>query len=244
MTPEDILEFRNSLDQIKSDVGETKNDVKAIKANKISYKTELQSVRKDVQNPKTTVTKMKREIDKLKNAERVNNLLFFGLEDSETRNENFQEYILEIIRSIINDFPAAELMSTKHLGETIGSRPVLVTFKQNKWKRLLFKNTNRLRERKIFIANDLTREQRAEKKLLVELMPSLRNKMLHPKLRDDGIVINGTLYSREQLLEGFLQVPDDGEAMQIDGPSLKEGAKGRHRKTFQTFSQTPQEEPG
>ena len=79
----------------------------------------------------------------------------------------------------------------------------------------MFQHAADLRKKRIFISNDLTREEQAEKQTLSKFVPKLCRLNLKPDLRGTKILINGNLYDREYL-ERYIE-----ENLKTDSNSLK-----------------------
>ena len=97
------------------------------------------------------------------------------------------------------EFKPEFLLSTKRLGQTVGSRPVLAKLINYNWKQKLLRSSQNLAADMIFFANDLSPEQLKTKKYLKELLPKLAAKGIIGKLRDYGILIGEKLLDKSQV---------------------------------------------
>lgn len=82
----------------------------------------------------------------------------FGVE--ETENEDLLNKVISVFTSAEIDIKNEDINSVKRLGVNKNSRPILIIFKEVHPKILIFKNVVKFRESKIFVANDLPKEQR------------------------------------------------------------------------------------
>lgn len=69
-----------------------------------------------------------------------------------------------------------DICSIKRLGINPGSRPLLIAFKEVLFKSLVFKNVTKFKDRKIFVSNDLTKEQRIDNKRIRECLFKYKQK--------------------------------------------------------------------
>ena len=111
--------------------------------------------------------------------------------------------MVETLAKANPDLVLNSIARVHRIGKHAGNRPVLVSFVNIYDKAAIFKNVETLMKNGLAISNDLLQEERDARKPLLAFFPALREKGFKPKIRDDKILIDGKLYSVEQMSEEF-----------------------------------------
>lgn len=91
------------------------------------------------------------------------------------------------------DIPDIAMADVFRMGKVAGSRPVLVKFISERWVRQVFKNVKELRKMDIFIANDLSPEERQKRRGLVEFCRQLKQSGKNARIKNNKLLIDGKL---------------------------------------------------
>lgn len=130
---------------------------------------------------------------------RKNNVLIFGLNVKKTQVINFEETVLNTINNLLStDFKLAEINNIYPV-KTEKGNPIKVEFISYLRKQEIFKNVDKLKGKHIFVANDLSFEDRQDRKILVEHLKEAKIKKYSAKIVNNKLVINGEIYSAQQL---------------------------------------------
>ena len=147
---------------------------------------------------------LEKKIDFLINKERRKNLLFFKIEDSEEFNEKLNENLFVLLEKADIFISEQDIERIIRLGKNSGSRPVLIEFKNFQTKKNIFNKLEKLKELNIFIANDLTKEQRAKPKLTRDIYKKLKEQGFENVMRrKNKIILEGITYEAENLVSVF-----------------------------------------
>lgn len=154
------------------------------------------------------------------------NILIFKVEEKLDGEENVYEKIKNIFMQVgieINDFC---IEAAYRLGKPGGCRPIMVRFIAARWKSLLFKKIREFNALGLAISNDLTLEERLERKEL----DMFKNKLINEgkqniKIKTNKLLIGEKMFSLKDLraLENQKNVvgsPDHSSKQQISASAL------------------------
>lgn len=129
-----------------------------------------------------------------------NNLVIFGVE------ENSNTPLLEIIKTIFSEklnvvVQNSDINDIYRIGKRTGrnKRPIVVRFISNLKKREVFSNARLLKNTGVAITDDLTEQERIERKFLYDSCRVAQGRGHTAKITGNRLVINGTYYSYEDL---------------------------------------------
>lgn len=130
---------------------------------------------------------------------RKNNVLIFGL--NQTNNSGFEESVLTRINQLLNtDFSLLDCNNIYPI-KSQKTNPIKIEFISHLRKQLIFKNIHKLKGKGIFIANDLSYEDREDRKILIANLKEAKEKQLSAKIIGHKLVVNGDTYTAKQLIE-------------------------------------------
>lgn len=194
--------------KISAGVVEIKEEVKSLKLMYSNLSRDIEEVKKEQQDFSSkhedmcaTVNVLERRIALLEKNSRARNLLIFNLDDVEEINRDLYLSIARIFEKIKVEIPDQAIESIFRLGKVVGRRPVLVRFASPRWKSLLFIKVKELNELGLTIANDLTEDERKERKSLLMYLFSLKKQGHEAKLKGNAIIIKNKAYSLKDLQE-------------------------------------------
>ena len=105
-----------------------------------------------------------------------------------------------MLHDINNLITVNDIVAVTRLGnKTKGYRPTLVKFICHQKNSSVFKKLDKVREKKISVADDLSREDRDARKPLQQYFHALKARGLALKIRNECILIKGKLYKAEQI---------------------------------------------
>lgn len=141
------------------------------------------------------------------NITRSRNVLIFKVKERLDAEENVYTIIKDIFNQVGLEINDLCIETAYRLGKPSGCRPILVRFIASRWKSLLFKKIKEFSDLGLAISNDLTREERLERKELV----FCKNKLLKEGIQDVKIRANKLLVGGESLFLKDLQLMEKDE---------------------------------
>lgn len=123
---------------------------------------------------------------------REKNLIIYNIEDKAEYNTDVTQTVRRIFEQVKLDIPDVALDDAFRLGKVKGSRPILVKFISARWVHLVFEKVEELKQFKITISNDLTREERDEKRKLLQLRYNLRKAGHKADIKRNQLLLNGS----------------------------------------------------
>lgn len=230
------LSDRELLVKISAGVTDTNEEVKSLKSMYSIMSRDIDEMKKDQRKFAsehddlcTTVGLLKKRLLSMERESRNKNLLIFKLQDEEKFNKNLYLSISEIFKAIKVEIPEHAIESIYRFGKSSGTRPVMVRFTSPRWKSLLFRSAKDLRELGLAISNDLTEDERRERKLLLQFQSRLREQGQETKLRGSYLIIENRPYSVKDLQrESETITAAEKEDMEVGGDEsdLEEVATG------------------
>nr|XP_049707059.1 uncharacterized protein LOC126056835 [Helicoverpa armigera] len=148
----------------------------------------------------TKVEKLEKEIDYLKRAERDNNIIVFGLEESEKSSYELIQKLKETFNQDLNiKLEEYEINKIYRLGNRQGAnkpRPVLCSFINNWKKAVIIKSRKNLKT--IYITEDYSKEVLEKRKQLQAKLIEERQKGNIAYLKYDKLIVKENNYSQEK----------------------------------------------
>ena len=195
----------------------------------------IEPLEKDVKTLKEELHEVKRELQLQKRELKSRNLVIFKIPDDETTNGNLRSITINILKKINSNLVDNEVVSINRVGRKPGNRPIVVSFASAHTKSSFFHLLEEVREAGISVSDDLSREERARRRELLEYFPRLREKGFTPKIRDGCILLGKDLFSLQQI---STLLENSGQP----NASVNMGNKIHHnmlRNTSNLFSVTP-----
>lgn len=163
---------------------------------------------------------------------RRNNVVLFGIEAGEG---DLAEFVLSKIDSLLGiKFKKSEVNNIYKIGRNPRS-PIVVEFVSFYSKLSIFSEKERLKNLKgtgITLANDLCKQDRIDRKVLVKHLIEARQKNIPARIRGYRLEIQGQLYTASQLeqngeeSEVEYETVEDSESESIDGENAVSQAVG------------------
>ena len=129
----------------------------------------------DVDQLQREVTSLKDKIRFMKKASKSKNLITHKIMDTTDINENLRAKICEILRDIDDSFNVDGIVAVTRIGKKVGNRPVLIQFIDYQCKSELFKYLGTIREKRLSISDNYTREERETRKSLIKHFPAVKD---------------------------------------------------------------------
>ena len=129
---------------------------------------------------------------------RARNLILYNLTDNKTTNNKLWETGTEIFKKIELEILDVAIEDIYRLGKKPAKRPVIIKFISSRWVKLAFTKMQSFGENRLFIANDLSREEQDVRRLFSDAFRILKADGLHPEKRGPAIWLNGQRMSREK----------------------------------------------
>lgn len=180
------------------------------------------------------------------NKDRMNNIILFKIPDSLTENENLTETVKTIFdkAEIVCDID--NIVSVKRIGNTVGSRPILITFNNKDIKADIFRKVKNFGNMNIGVSNDYSkvlREKRREQhNQLLECKLLLEDQGKTVQIRGHYIVMDNKSYDLDMTLK-YLYV-SQAEAPPLTDESSDEETDDPADSVISTASKKRGRKPG
>lgn len=192
-------------------------------------KANIQQIKGDINSQKITIEELNCTVDSLKNENALlkdkllttqrnikkNNIVIFGVPEQD--NEDISEAVITLVEQNlgltlqITDFNNVYRIGTSRENK---SRAIVVEFSRNLVKQEIFKNIIKLKGSGISIAHDLIREEREERKILYRHLKLAREKNQQAKILKNKLIIDGEIYTCQQLENGTLKREEEANVNQ------------------------------
>lgn len=137
--------------------------------------------------------------DDLENRSRRDNLIFFGIKESDEDNESWHDCknkLLEVINGVmeLNEVTGEHIARAHRLGHRKGKRPIIVKFIHYGIKEKILEARSKLKDTDIFINEDFSQKVREERKHLLAVMKEAKGKGAKAKVIFNKLKVDGQLY--------------------------------------------------
>lgn len=129
---------------------------------------------------------------------RKNNIIIFGL--NVVQESNILEFTLNKFLELLQIKVVESDINNIYVIKTEKGTPIKVEFVSYLKKELILKNANKLKGKKIFIAQDLCHEDRRDNKVLQRHLKLARSKNNFAKIKGNKLTVNEDVYTVEQLV--------------------------------------------
>lgn len=185
-------------------ISEASKNTKEEVANEIKSESKKIIEKLEEQNRKITELENKNTIlenrcIQLERQCRKNNIIIFGLKVPE--GINLLEYILNKFAELLQVELSESDISNIHTLKSDKSTPIKVEFVSFLKKGVIFQNVKKLKGKGIFIAHDLCHEDQRDNKILQRHFKLARLKNNLVKIRGNKLIVNGDVYTANQLKE-------------------------------------------
>lgn len=190
------------LEQMKDIAQSTGREIKEIKQeNKILVeKIEIQE----------------KKIAQLENENRKNNVVIFGIEETEETMYDLEDTVKELLTKKLNmSIDNSDVNYVTRMGKKQDqSRPILLSCTTWRMKKEILKNKATLRNSKITIKEDFSKEVREERRELGKLMMKIREEGKQATIRGTKLLVDGIYYNKEDLkkYQNITTISEDANA--------------------------------
>lgn len=140
---------------------------------------------------------LKKQVEYLERQNKEKNIVIFGLE-KESKELNV-DFICREFKNLLDvQVEHFEISNLQPLGRNKNC-PLKVEFLSNIKKQHILRNSNKLKGTGIFIAHDLTKKQREERKFLKKHLDQQRNLGKPSKIKGNKLIVENQEYNIEQL---------------------------------------------
>lgn len=199
LTNKDLLEkLMQAINIIREEGKTNKEELKQeIKAENSKVLKILEEQAHKINNLTTKYDELELRCTNLERFYRKNNIILFGLEipNGSTLLNYTLEKLTELLGIPLNDTDINNIYKLR--GDKIP--PIKLEFVTYLKKNLVIKNRHKLKGTKIFIAHDLSPEEREQQKVLTTHLKLARSKNYMAKIKGNTLQINDEIYSLEQL---------------------------------------------
>ena len=208
-TSESIALF---LQKMYKTIISTNKEIKAVAKQSAQNEENSKIISQEVTALRNTITTLESELASIRGATRELNLFIYNIPDNAENNANLRATVLNFLRKLHSDFRADCLDTIRRVGRAPGERPIFIKFSSRYWKSLLFRHISKLKDEDVSVSNDLTPEERDDKKRLLALRPGLTKAGIVFKMHDNKMLINNKLMSPDEVQEVFFNDPTDGSS--------------------------------
>lgn len=188
------ISTRQILDEIINSKKELKNSISASETRLI---LEIQELKGRLNCLERENLELKEQLELSKRQQNKNNLIIFGLKK---RSEKVTTALVceELTRLLEVGLVESDIGDLYPLGKTKNC-PIKIELISHLKKKLIFKNTKKLKNTGVSIANDLTLQQREEIKTLNKFLKNARQEGQEAYIRGNKLVIGKNIYTLEDL---------------------------------------------
>lgn len=225
-----LKKMENMMDEVRSIKGDVKVEVEGIKK---LLDVKVNDIDKYAMETRTKVEIQEEKVNTIEKDRRTNNIVIYNLE--ETPNETWEE-LMRKINLLFNttmklNVKKDEINQYFRMGKKTGrtpNRPVLVKM-VNHWKKMeILRNTATLKGTKIFLSQDLTQEEKQEKKVLLEKVKHIRNTGKHAVLKGWKIFVEGHLFKETNNQDDSDNNMNTEEIMETNYPNGEDTREGKN----------------
>lgn len=178
----------------------------------------VDSIYKQVKGFDNRMTQSERSLSALESLTRARNIIIFKLNDTDEINNDLSAIVLNIFKKVNLQIPELAIDDVFRLGKSQGNRPTMVQFISAKWVKLVFSRVRELRKENIIIANDRSKEERENRRLLLEQVRKMREDGQNAVLRGNKIVISEESFLRRTICPLHLTCPKLQPRVRENGP--------------------------
>ncbi|UYV65759.1 hypothetical protein LAZ67_3005353 [Cordylochernes scorpioides] len=159
------------------------------------FESSLETTSEAVSLNTNRISDLKRRLELGEMRQREKNLIIYGLEGAESETpEESRGLIQDLISNTMQISEDLKIEQCRRLIKKANS-PLLIEVPDLKQRILLFRNTFRLRDKKIFINKDYPPTIRDQRRILISKRKELMSKGNVSKLRDNRLIVRGISYS-------------------------------------------------
>lgn len=182
MEPININQMQQMLDEMSKKI--TENISKNVQAALGDLKLEIESNTREIQDHNTRLDYIERDLKR-------RNVVFFGVEDSESNYFELEDAILDIVNNLIKvKCSTEEIDFVRRIGRRgAEARPIVVGFTTFRKKLSIMKNKHFLKDYNIYVKDDLPKKILEERKALRPEMERLQSEGKKVILKYNKIIV-------------------------------------------------------
>lgn len=185
---------KKQISVLKEGVAELKEEIKTEIAEIKTILTEESKKRREIETKQIEIEKRVSHIEKTL---RKNNIVIFGLQPNE---ENVLSYTIEQLNQLLTlNINTLHINNLIPLGKAENNPPILVQFTSFLTKLEVLKQCKKLKGTGVYICEDLSKEERENRKILEKHQKQARSKNLNAYIRNNKLVVNNDVYTIEEL---------------------------------------------
>ncbi|XP_051171924.1 uncharacterized protein LOC127288489 [Leptopilina boulardi] len=214
----DVSASKESISSVVSEISSLKSDNKRLFSNLEDCKDDYKKLRIENQQLQKRLVQAEQSIQYLQKKDREKNLIMFGVEESE--NEDLLVKVLSVFSSTEINIEKEDIHSIKRLGFNRGTRPLMIQFNALQPKILIFINVVKLRNLNLSVTNDLSKEQRMERKetrvKLFDCKQKLYKLGINAQVKNTKLICENQVYSIQSALEYIQLLNKEGNNQRED----------------------------
>lgn len=168
---------------------------------------QINELKDELKNITTKLVNLEKTVDNLqtknKNLEKIvkeNNILLFN---SGYNNEELLDFTINKLNNCLElKLEANDISKIFVLGRNLDSKIIVVKFTRFLTKQAVLKNCHKLKGKKLSISDDLTEEERIERKQLIKYLREARSKQKKSHIYKNKLFINSKGYTYQDLING------------------------------------------
>lgn len=221
ITNENIFDLLKAVstqnNEIKEQNAEIKSNIDSI-INHIRIQDNLISeIQKENLDLRVECSLLRKRVTLLETQSRANNLVFYNID--ETNTSSLLNLITEIITKKLNvPLEPVDIVNLHRIGKKTDDnqrkRPVLLKLNSHLKKVEILRNLSKLKGTGVAVAEDLTHEERAIKKVVYGHYQEAKKKGYQARLLGTKVVINGTVYGYKDLVGENINQGEEEEILE------------------------------
>lgn len=184
----------------------------------LSNLEELKKIKHENELLKSTVLEQEQRIRRLENQNRKNNIVVFGLEETEGNGNDLASSIMDLIGKRLNiDVTNADINFITRIGEGgQKSRSVLIGCTTWRLKKEILRRKRCLRNTQIVIKEDLPKDVREDRKEIGNTLIKMLEAGKRASIRGNKLFYNGKYYAKEDLHSLDHETSNEPQAITLD----------------------------
>lgn len=228
MTTEYEANFPNTEEErwkyLFSSINNLSESLKTVRAEIHTSSKFVESIDRRVNEFENRLTQSESSLSALESLSRARNIILFNLMDTDEINTDLHAMVLKTFKKVNLQVPDLAIDDVFRLGKIRGKRPIMIKFISSKWVRLVFGKVRELRNEDIFIANDRSKEERENRRLLLDQVRRIREGGQDAVLKGNKIIIkekNNIDDKQTPLSTSMAQnLPRPSRKRTVDSPSV------------------------
>lgn len=193
-------EIYTLLKSVAQQNNEIKNEITLIRTQMNTLDLEISNIKQVNEKLKEENKTLKRRVEGIEKQTRENNLILYNVEELE--DTQLHQQISELMRNRLDvSLDLRDISNIYRLGRRSDSknRPIILKLTSFLKKTEILGKASGLKGTRIGISEDLTGEQRDQRKIIYDHYKAARERGYPAKLHRNGVNINGTFYKYEDL---------------------------------------------